>query len=44
MWPHLEVVNAEGVRISIEVFEDTLDITEHADEAGLNLVPGHLTL
>jgi 5-methylcytosine-specific restriction protein B len=42
MWPDLEVVNAEGVRVSIEVFEDTLDtFTEHADEAGLNLVPGH---
>ena len=38
MWPDLEVVNSEGVRISIEVFEDTLDtFTEHADEAGLNL-------
>jgi 5-methylcytosine-specific restriction enzyme B len=42
MWPDLEVVNAEGITVSIETFEDTLDtFTEHADEAGLNLVPGH---
>jgi 5-methylcytosine-specific restriction protein B len=42
MWPDLEVVNAEGVGVAIESFEDTLDtFTEHADEAGLNLVPGH---
>jgi 5-methylcytosine-specific restriction protein B len=42
MWPDLAVVNAEGVRLSTESFEDTLDtFTEHADEAGLNLVPGH---
>lgn len=42
VWPDLEVVNGEGVPISIEIFEDTLDtFTEHADDAGLNLVPGH---
>jgi 5-methylcytosine-specific restriction protein B len=42
MWPDLDVVNAEGVRLSIESFEDILNtFTEHADDAGLNLVPGH---
>jgi 5-methylcytosine-specific restriction protein B len=42
MWPDLAVVNSEGVRLSIGLFEDTLDtFTEHADDAGLNLVPGH---
>jgi 5-methylcytosine-specific restriction protein B len=42
MWPNLGVVNAEGVGISISSFEDTLNtFTEHADDAGLNLVPGH---
>ena len=45
MWPDLEVVSAEGVRRKHRMFEDTLDtFTEHADEAGLNLVPGHAVL
>jgi 5-methylcytosine-specific restriction protein B len=42
MWPDMEVVNAEGVEIAEKTFEDTLDtFTEHADDSGLNLVPGH---
>jgi 5-methylcytosine-specific restriction protein B len=42
MWPDLAVVNTEGVQLGIDSFEDTLDtFTEHADDAGLNLVPGH---
>jgi 5-methylcytosine-specific restriction protein B len=42
MWPDLDVVNAEGIPVSIASFEDALDtFTEYVDEAGLNLVPGH---
>ncbi|GEJ59104.1 McrB family protein [Anaeromyxobacter diazotrophicus] len=42
LWPDLEVVRAQGDELATELFADTLDtFSEHADEAGLALVPGH---
>jgi 5-methylcytosine-specific restriction protein B len=42
LWPDLEVVRQEGDELAQACFEDTLNVfTEHADEAGLSLMPGH---
>ena len=42
VWPDLAAVQNEAIAVAIESFEDAIDtFTEHVDEAGLNLVPGH---
>jgi 5-methylcytosine-specific restriction protein B len=42
MWPDLLVVGSEGEALATESFKDALRVfTEHTDEAGLTLVPGH---
>lgn len=42
IWPDLDVVRAQGDALAQECFEDALDVfTEHADDAGLDLTPGH---
>jgi 5-methylcytosine-specific restriction protein B len=42
VWPDMEAVRSDGLAISLASFEDALHtFTEHADEAGLNLIPGH---
>jgi len=42
IWPDLEVVAEQGVELATTAFEDCLDVfTQHADDAGLRLLPGH---
>ncbi len=42
VWPDLEVVEAQGDELATKCFAEVLNVfTEHADEAGLHLVPGH---
>jgi 5-methylcytosine-specific restriction protein B len=42
MWPDLESVKEQGDPLGQECFEDSLSVfTEHAEEAGLDLTPGH---
>lgn len=42
IWPDLDVVADQGDDLAQACFEDTLNIfTENADQAGLNLTPGH---
>lgn len=42
LWPDLDVVRAQGDALASEAFADVLDtFSEHADDAGLALVPGH---
>lgn len=42
IWPDLDVVRGESVPLALETFEDTIGtFTEHADDSGLRLVPGH---
>lgn len=42
MWPILDVVREQGDALAQACFEDVLDtFTEHADDAGLELIPGH---
>jgi 5-methylcytosine-specific restriction protein B len=42
IWPDLAAVREEGIPLAIASFEDVIEtFTEHVDEAGLSLVPGH---
>jgi 5-methylcytosine-specific restriction protein B len=42
VWPDLKVVVEAAVDVARKSFEDVIDtFTEHVDEAGLSLVPGH---
>jgi hypothetical protein len=42
VWPDLALVRAEGDALAQARFEDALDtFSEHADDAGLALIPGH---
>lgn len=42
VWPDLDVVAEQGDDLATACFEDVLHVfTEHADEAGLRLTPGH---
>jgi 5-methylcytosine-specific restriction enzyme B len=42
LWPDLDALQAEGEPLATRAFSDVLDVfTEHADDAGLALVPGH---
>ena len=42
VWPDLDVVEAEGVDVAVELFADTVhSFAEFADDETLRLVPGH---
>lgn len=42
IWPDLQVVAEQEVELATTAFEDCLDVfTQHADDAGLRLLPGH---
>src|SRR5690606_25016055 len=42
VWPNLQVVEAQGVEIANELFNDTIQtFAEYADEETLRLIPGH---
>jgi 5-methylcytosine-specific restriction protein B len=42
VWPDLDAVEAQGDAMASEAFRDTLEVfTEFADDAGIDLTPGH---